>query len=90
MSYGDAGRSCGLAESASRVFPGRQSNFRKAPPGPAVFLVGGRGVHVWDADGRDYLDLVLGGGQRMVVSSVMTDADLAEAVAHFDRVFARL
>jgi len=51
-----------LAERADRVFPGRQSNFRKASPGPALFLARGRGLRVWDVDGRDYLDLVLGMG----------------------------
>jgi len=55
-------RTAELNARAARVFPGRQSNFRRAPPGEAVFLERGRGIRVWDVDGREFLDLVLGMG----------------------------
>jgi glutamate-1-semialdehyde 2,1-aminomutase len=55
-------RTAGLNLRAQRVFPCKQSNFRKAAPGPAIFLERGQGTRVWDVDGKDYIDLVLGMG----------------------------
>ena len=50
-----------LAQLASRVLSGRQSNLRAADE-PPVFLERGQGQRVWDVDGRELVDFAIGMG----------------------------
>jgi glutamate-1-semialdehyde 2,1-aminomutase len=51
-----------LYERAMKVMPGAHSNLR-APVGvKPLFIVRGKGAHLWDADGNDYIDFMCGAG----------------------------
>jgi glutamate-1-semialdehyde 2,1-aminomutase len=51
-----------LWERAMRVMPGPQSNLR-APVGvKPLFISSGKGAHLWDVDGNDYIDFMCGAG----------------------------
>ena len=51
-----------LYERAIKVMPGPQSNLR-APVGiKPLFIVRGRGAHLWDVDGNEYIDFMCGAG----------------------------
>ena len=53
-----------LWERAQKFMPGTHSNLRQASYGfkKPLFIVRGKGAHVWDVDGKDYLDFILGLG----------------------------
>jgi glutamate-1-semialdehyde 2,1-aminomutase len=51
-----------LYERAKSVMPGPQSNLRAMFSGNPIFVVDGKGAHLWDADGREYIDFVIGAG----------------------------
>jgi glutamate-1-semialdehyde 2,1-aminomutase len=58
--------SAGLFDRATRVLPfGVASSFQKMQPYP-VYLSHGRGSHVWDQDGSEYLDFHCGFGAMLV------------------------
>lgn len=68
-----------LFERASRILPfGVVSSFQKMQPYP-IYLTHGKGSHVWDQDGREYLDFHCGFG-AMVVGHA--HPRIAEAIAH--------
>lgn len=49
-------------ERAVKVMPGPQSNLR-APVGvKPLFIVKGKGAHLWDVDGNEYIDFMCGAG----------------------------
>src|SRR5262245_22420657 len=55
-----------LFERATRILPfGVASSFQKMQPYP-VYLSRGRGSHVWDQDGSEYLDFHCGFGAMLV------------------------
>ncbi|MCG8443430.1 MAG: aminotransferase class III-fold pyridoxal phosphate-dependent enzyme [Caulobacterales bacterium] len=47
---------------AGRVLAGKQSNFRPGPSRPPVIADRAEGARIWDVDGKDYVDFVLGMG----------------------------
>ena len=47
---------------AGEVLAGKQSNFRRGPVGDALISDYAEGFRVFDVDGRDYIDFVLGMG----------------------------
>lgn len=49
-------------ERASRVMPGPQSNLRAPVSVKPLFIVNGKGAHLWDVDGNDYIDFMCGAG----------------------------
>ena len=53
-----------LWERAQKVMPGMHSNLRQLGYGfrKPHFIVRGKGAHIWDVEGRDYLDYVMGLG----------------------------
>ena len=53
-----------LWERAEKVMPGRHSSFRQTEYGfkKPYFMVKAKGAHVWDVEGKDYLDFVMGLG----------------------------
>jgi glutamate-1-semialdehyde 2,1-aminomutase len=58
-------KSQAMFERASRVIPLGSQTFSKShlsyPEGEEpLFLSHGRGAHVWDVDGNEYVDLVIG------------------------------
>jgi glutamate-1-semialdehyde 2,1-aminomutase len=56
-----------LFDSASKVLPqGVTSNFRYWGPKATRYLQGGKGAHVWDVDGNDYIDYRLGYGPALL------------------------
>jgi glutamate-1-semialdehyde 2,1-aminomutase len=58
--------SAGLFDRATRILPfGVASSFQKMQPYP-VYLSRGRGSHVWDQDGSEYLDFHCGFGAMLV------------------------
>src|SRR5512145_3118549 len=58
--------SAGLFDRATRILPfGVASSFQKMPPYP-VYLSRGRGSHVRDQDGSEYLDFHCGFGAMVV------------------------
>src|SRR5829696_6504551 len=59
-------RSAQLLERASRTLPfGVVSSFQKMQPYP-IYVTHGRGSHVWDQDGSEYLDFHCGFGAMVV------------------------
>src|SRR5262245_50190701 len=59
-------RSAQLFERASRTLPfGVVSSFQKMQPYP-IYVTHGRGSHVWDQDGSEYLDFHCGFGAMVV------------------------
>ncbi len=60
------GQSAQLFERASRILPfGVVSSFQKMQPYP-IYLTHGKGSHVWDQDGSEYLDFHGGFGAMVV------------------------
>lgn len=56
-------KSLELSEWAKKVTPGPQSNlFRPEPGAQLLFIVKGKGAHLWDADGNEYIDYAIGMG----------------------------
>jgi glutamate-1-semialdehyde 2,1-aminomutase len=51
-----------LIERAARVIPGGTTNSARHPRGLEFLVERGEGAHLFDVDGRRYLDFVLGGG----------------------------
>src|ERR1044071_142958 len=59
-------KSAGLFERASRTLPfGVVSSFQKMQPYP-IYVTHGRGSHIWDQDGTEYLDFHCGFGAMVV------------------------
>ncbi len=86
MPWGE--RSVELAERASQVLPGafsRSAGWTHASP---LYLSHGRGAHVWDVDGNEYLDLtnnlgalIHGHASAEVVAAVHQQASLGSCFA---------
>lgn len=49
-------------ERALRVLPGPQSNLRIPINVKPLFMVRGQGSHLWDVDGNEYIDFMIGAG----------------------------
>jgi len=47
---------------ADQALVGKQSNFRPGPSRPAIITDKAKGVRIWDVDGKEYFDFVLGMG----------------------------
>ncbi len=50
-----------LRREANRLFPGVHSNLRGMPPKPP-FFVRGEAAHIWDSDGKEYIDYMIAVG----------------------------
>ena len=56
-------KSLELKERTSRVTPGTQSNLAGLWPGAQpLFIEKGKGAHLWDVDGKEYIDYTIGMG----------------------------
>lgn len=56
-----------MFESAAKVLPqGVTSNFRYWGPKATRYLKGGKGAHIWDVDGNEYIDYRLGYGPAIL------------------------
>ena len=56
-------KSLELYERAVRSTPGPQSNLRRLWEGShTLFMVKGKGAHLWDVDGNEYIDYAIGLG----------------------------
>jgi len=55
-------KSMELWERAKRVMPGGHSNLRIPLAHKVLFMVKGKGAHLWDADGNDYIDFMCAAG----------------------------
>src|SRR5712692_8670945 len=56
----------GLLERAGRVFPGGVLGSHRSASGLEFVVRDARGPHLWDADGRRYLDYLLGSGPMLL------------------------
>lgn len=56
----------GLLEAASRLMPGGSPNMLTLPDDVAAVFVRGEGARLFDADGRGYVDFVLGSGPMVL------------------------
>lgn len=60
-------KSNAMFESAAKVLPqGVTSNFRYWGPKATRYLQGGKGAHIWDVDGNEYIDYRLGYGPAIL------------------------
>ncbi len=60
-------KSNAMFESAAKVLPqGVTSNFRYWGPKATRYLRGGKGAHIWDVDGNEYIDYRLGYGPAIL------------------------
>lgn len=55
-------KSLELHQQAMRVMPGGHSNLRVPLVSKPLVMVGGKGAHLWDADGNDYIDYMCAAG----------------------------
>src|ERR1700747_1333717 len=55
-----------LLERADRVFPGGVLGGHRSASGPQFVVKDARGPYLWDADGRRYLDYLLGSGPMLL------------------------
>ena len=55
-------KSLELHERAMRVMPGGHSNLRVPLVSKPLVMVRGKGAHLWDADGKDYIDYMCAAG----------------------------
>lgn len=70
---------------ASAVLAGKQSNFRPGPALPAIIADHSKGFRIYDVDGKDYIDFVLGMGPAIWGHD---NPEIAEAVrAQMERQF---
>lgn len=53
-------------ERALRVIPGYQSNLRVPMMDKPFCMLKGQGVRLWDVDGREYIDYLMGAGQGIL------------------------
>ena len=55
-------KSLELHDRAMRVMPGGHSNLRVPLVSKPLVMVKGKGAHLWDADGNDYIDYMCAAG----------------------------
>jgi len=55
-----------LVERAAKVLPGASLNSFQLPPEQTVVIAAGRGPRLWDVDGNEYIDYVLGSGPMLL------------------------
>src|SRR6184192_3957987 len=55
-----------LLERAGRIFPGGVLGGHRSAPGLEFVVKDARGPYLWDADGRRYLDYLLGSGPMLL------------------------
>jgi glutamate-1-semialdehyde 2,1-aminomutase len=58
-----------LHERAMRVMPGPQSNLRMPIGIRPTFIERGRGAHLWDVDGNEYIDYMIAAGPGVLGQS---------------------
>jgi len=51
-----------LHQQAMKVMPGPQSNLRIPLSAKPSFIIKGQGARLWDVDGKEYIDYMIGGG----------------------------
>lgn len=54
--------SCPYVQRAEKVFPGGSINVLQLPPAERFVVARAQGARVWDENGREYIDLVMGSG----------------------------
>ena len=59
-------RTTELVNRAARVLPGGSLGSFQLPPDQAVVIAEGRGPRLWDVDGNEYIDYVLGSGPMLL------------------------
>ncbi len=58
-----------LWEEAIKIMLGAQSNLRAAVMSRPTFILKGKGTHLWDVEGREYVDLT-GGFSRILLDTL--------------------
>src|SRR4051812_2245553 len=59
-------RTAGLVERASRVLPGTSLGGFQLPKDRTMVIARGQGARLWDVDGNEYIDYVLGSGPMLL------------------------
>ena len=59
-------RTADLVERAARVLPGASLGAFQLPQERAIVIAEGRGARLWDVDGNEYIDYVLGSGPLLL------------------------
>src|SRR5947208_10790128 len=55
-----------LIERAGKVLPGASLGSFQLPPDQSIVIAEGRGPRLWDVDGNEYIDYVLGSGPMLL------------------------
>lgn len=60
------GRNAELTARAEQIMPGACLGLFQLPPDRAIVIAEGRGPHLWDVEGNQYIDYVLGSGPMVL------------------------
>src|SRR2546421_12410688 len=79
-----------LLERAGRIFPGGVLGGHRSAPGLDFVVKDARGPYLWDADGRRYLDYLLGSGPMLLGHAHPAVVEAVQRQAGHGTTFMRL